>query len=346
VNATALLAAEFVVARRSFEVAATISLEAGERLSLYGPSGAGKTTCLEAVAGTAVLRGGEVRLGGELVNAPPGSRRREVLEPRDRAVAFVRQPTTLFPHLDVGANVGYGRARAEARSAPGVAELLGDVGLGGLGAVMPDALSGGQRQRVSLARAVARPFRALLLDEPFSAVDVASRPGLRAVAEAATAREGAVAVLVTHDLSEAQAFGDLLGIMDEGHLLQVGPSAEVVRRPASRRVAALCGYESFLAAGDGRLVALHPDRFLEGAFSDRGVVLRGTVRTVRPYGARFACELAPVELPPPWSESAGHGGAAGAGTGDPVLAVRLDSAPRPGDPLEVTALDPPFLPAR
>lgn len=345
-RASPALHACFAIPRRSFEVAASFSLEPGERLSIFGPSGAGKTTCLEAIAGIVDLREGEVRLGGALVNVARRrsgrAPRREVLEPRARGVSLVRQPTTLFPHLTVSANIRYGLGRAGEQTAPrGVDELLSDVGLPGLGGAMPEALSGGQRQRVSLARALARPFLALLLDEPFSAVDAASRPALRRLAESATAKAGAVAVLVTHDLAEAQSFGDRIGVMDKGRLLQLAPGGDLVLRPASARVAALCGYEGFVGRADGRLFALHPDRFVRGALADRGLVLRGIVSNVRPFGARYACEVVSVDarLVP---VCAGTGSLDGAPS-PPVLVVHLDEAPWPGDPLEVTALAPPLV---
>ena len=238
-----MLEADFAVARRSFDVAAQLSLAPGERLSLFGPSGAGKTTCLEAIAGTAPLRTGQVHLDGLLVNTAKAKRPRrgalveQPAELRHRGVAVIRQPTTLFPHLSVRKNVTYGLgARAHSRGGA-LEELLERVGLGDLAWAMPDALSGGQRQRACLARAIARPFRALLLDEPFSAVDATSRAMLRTIAVEAIRREEAVAVLVTHDLGEAQAFGHRIGIMENGRILQLGGTEQLVRQPATLRVA-------------------------------------------------------------------------------------------------------------
>jgi ABC-type Fe3+/spermidine/putrescine transport system ATPase subunit len=332
----ALLEADVVVARREFDVVAQLSLAPGGRLSLFGTSGAGKTTILEAIAGTVTLSRGQVHLDGRLVNASAGSgrsRRRPPARPvamRQRGIAVVRQPTTVFPHLSVRRNVAYG-LHDDRR----VAETLALVGLEALADAMPEMLSGGQRQRVCLARAIARPFRALLLDEPVSAVDVSSRAALREVTIDAIGRQDAVALLVTHDLTEAQAFGHQIAVIDHGRLLQIADAGLLVRQPATSRVAELCGYTSFLDHPDGRQWALHPDRFVEGAQSERGIVLSGTVASVQASGSRFACDIS--------------GATASAAGGGPVMAsssrisIHVDSPPEVGTYLEVTALDPPLL---
>lgn len=326
------LDADFTVGRRSFDVGVTIGLAAGERLSLFGPSGAGKTTFLEAIAGLVRLARGGVRLGGELVNVAPSRRLypapERALEPRRRGISLVRQPTTLFPHLSVRDNVTYRLGRRRRSSEDGVGEILERVGLAGLGDVMPDRLSGGQRQRASLARALARPFRALLLDEPFSSVDGASRDALCDVALAAASAAEAVAMLVTHDLGEAQAFGQYLGIMDNGAILQVGRAEQVVRMPETSRVAELVGYTSFLEKDAEHAWALHPDRFLAGRSPDRGIVLAGRVSSVRAFGPRYACEvdLAEAALSP-----------------NRGVRVHVDVPPAIGGAFEVTALDPPLV---
>ncbi len=342
-----MLEADFVVARRSFDVVARFSLEAGERLSLFGPSGSGKTTCLEAVAGSVVLKQGRIWLDGRLVNAAREPRLRtsaeRPVEPRQRGVALVRQPTTLFPHLSVSANVTY-RIRKQAMFGDrSLAHILEDVGLTGLGDAAPDSLSGGQRQRACLARAIAQPFRALLLDEPFSAVDATSRVVLRDVAIDACDRAGAVAIFVSHDLAEAQAFGHRLAIIDQGRMLQMGSTAELVRQPETVRVAELCGFSSFVAHDSDRLWALHPDRFVEGAWPDRGVVLAGTVRSVQAFGPRFACELVPLVGAVEHRADGGLPPANGLSADHVVVRVHVESPPRPGDQWEVTALQPPLV---
>jgi ABC-type sulfate/molybdate transport systems ATPase subunit len=324
--------ASFVLNRRSFAVAAEFSLAEGERLALFGPSGAGKTTCLEAIAGTASLAEGSVRVDGRLVNVARKRSRRhrpgQPAEARDRGIAFVRQPTTLFPHLSVAANVAYGLRPKMA--ADRVESLLSSVELGGLSTAMPEALSGGQRQRACLARALGRPFRALLLDEPFSAVDVPGRSRLRRLVIDTCSAARATAIFVSHDLSEAQAFAHSLAVIDEGRVMQVGNVDTIVRQPASVRVAELFGYRGFLPRDDRTMWALHPDRFVDGAAPDRGVVLDGIVRGIRPDGARYACEF-----------EVSRGLVSGEALA--VVEVHLDRPPRPGDPWQVTAVEPPVV---
>jgi ABC-type sulfate/molybdate transport systems ATPase subunit len=330
--AEGLLEADFAVARRAFEVAARLSLASGQRLSLFGASGAGKTTILEAIAGTVRLRRGDVRLDGRLVNASTGSWRSPVqpVAMRRRGIAVVRQPTTVFPHLSVRRNVAYG-LKDDRR----LGEILALVGLEALRDAMPEMLSGGQRQRVCLARAVARPFRALLLDEPFSAVDVSSRVALRDVALDAVSRQDAIALLVTHDLAEAQAFGHQIAVVDNGQVLQLSDAGTLVRHPATRRVAELCGYTSFFDHSDGRQWALHPDRFAEGARNEDGIVLSGTVASVQAFGTRFACEMLGT---PTQSHVVGA-----AALPQTRISVHVDAAPEMGREWVVTALDPPLV---
>lgn len=326
-----VLDADFSVTRRTFEVGLAIRAARGERLALFGPSGAGKSTCLEALAGTTRLTRGFVSVDGTLVNAARPGRDQRVAEPRHRSVSFVRQPTTLFPHLSARANVAYGLARAAA--AERIEVLLDLVELEDGRDAKPDDLSGGQRQRVALARALARPFALLLLDEPFSAVDASSRARLRDVAAGAPAQVGAVAVLVTHDLGEAQAFGDRLGIVHGGEVLQIGPPDAVVGQPSTATVAELVGYGAFLPRDDTTAFALHPDRFESGAHPDRGVVVTGRVRAVRAFGPRWACEL---ELEARALEVRGRGNMG-------TVTAHLREPPAPGDTVELTALRPPVV---
>jgi iron(III) transport system ATP-binding protein len=247
---------------------------------------------------------------------------------RRRGIAVVRQPTTVFPHLSVWHNVAYGL-----RDDRQVSETLALVGIEDLTGAMPEMLSGGQRQRVCLARAIARPFRALLLDEPVSAVDVSSRAALRQVTIDAIGRqEAAVALLVTHDLAEAQAFGHQIAVIDHGQLLQVADAGRLVREPATTRVAELCGYTSFLDCVDGRRWALHPDRYLEGAHPERGVVLSGTVASVQAFGSRFACDMVGAVT-----------ATTAAVTSTPRIPIHVESPPEVGTSWVVTALDPPLV---
>jgi molybdate transport system ATP-binding protein len=318
----AVLEVSVEVQRRAMRVQATFELAAGERLALYGPSGAGKTTVLEAIAGLAPLSQGAVRIDGRLVAGRCG--REPAVAPRARRVGIVRQPTTTFPHLTVRENLAYGARRR----GPSVEGLLEQLGLAELRDARPYELSGGQRQRVALGRALACDYRTLLLDEPFSAVDVATRRGLRRFAVEHASKRGAASILVTHDLAEAQAFGERLGIVDQGQVLQLGEAHDVVRRPATRRVAELLGYEGFTpvdSVRDDRLLALHPDRVVPGAIMDHGVVLEGTVVAAEALGPRYA-----------WLIVLARGG---------TCVVHADDPVESGRRVTVTALDPPLVAA-
>ena len=318
-----LLEVDLEVERRRLTVRAGFGLEANQRLAIFGTSGAGKTTILESIAGLTPLSRGRVRVDGKLV---AGKARGEAsLEPRHRQVALVRQPTTLFPHLTVEQNVAYGIRRSPARGR--VAELLERLGLTALARSRGAALSGGQRQRVALGRALASPFRVLLLDEPLSAVDFAAREALRLLAIETSLEHDAAGILVTHDLAEAQAFGDQLGVIDSGRLLQLGGAHEVVLHPVSRRVAELVGYGGFVPTPSeaNRWFAIHPDRVVLDAVPEGGVVLTGTVLSTRPFGPRYECTVA--------------------GRSGEKFTIHLDQPPNAGIECTLTALDPPVVTA-
>ncbi|MGC4395308.1 ABC transporter ATP-binding protein [Hydrogenophaga sp. T2] len=222
----------------------SFGLAAGEIGVLIGPSGCGKTTLLRAVAGLERAQGGQIVLGGETVSSPgahvPAERRR---------IGMVFQDYALFPHLDVAANVGFGihrlpRAERESR----VTEVLRLVGLDGLRARFPHELSGGQQQRVALARALAPQPRLLLLDEPFSNLDVDLRERLAHEVRGILKAANATALFVTHDQLEAFAIGDRIGVMHNGHLHQWDEAYALYHRPATRFVAEFIGHGVFAPA--------------------------------------------------------------------------------------------------
>ncbi len=314
---TPLLGVDVTVRRRSFDVTAAFTVCAGERLALFGPSGAGKTTILESIAGLTEPSAGAVLIDGSTVASKGGSR----LPPRARRVALVRQPTTLFPHLTAAENVAYGaRTAADRRQVPPLIETLGLLDYQHAPAA---ALSGGQRQRVALGRALAVSHRVLLLDEPLSALDGPSKAALRDLAIEYSARRGAAALMVTHDLAEAQAFAERLAVVDGGKVLQLGGSHEVVLEPVSRRVAELVGYEGFVPAGEpGRCYAIHPERVRVGVVSGT-LQLEGRVLSARAHGPRYHCL---VEV------------AAGI-----TLAARVEEPLLVGDRISFSVIDPPLV---
>ena len=211
--------------------------EAGELLALVGPSGSGKTTVLRCIAGLATPRDGDVTCNGETwLDMRAGA----FASPQQRRVGLVFQQYALFPHLDALANVATAMSHLPRGARAGRARtLLARVNMEGLEARRPSELSGGQRQRVALARALARDPQALLLDEPFSAVDQLTRRRLR-LELAQLRREIRIPmVLVTHDLDEAQLLGDRLSVLHHGRTLQTGNVQEVMNHPASALVARL-----------------------------------------------------------------------------------------------------------
>jgi iron(III) transport system ATP-binding protein len=220
-----------------------LSVPSGTTTAVLGPSGCGKTTLLRVLAGFIRPDDGSVHVGADVVAAPG-----VWVPPERRGLGYVSQEGNLFPHLDLAGNIAYGLRRGERRRGSGrVAELLELVGLpADWGSRRPHQLSGGQQQRVALARALAPRPRAVLLDEPFSALDPELRVGTRDAVAAALAHEGATVVLVTHDQGEALSFADQVAVMRGGTLVQAGPPAEVYRAPADRSSALALGEGCFL----------------------------------------------------------------------------------------------------
>ena len=222
----------------------SLGLRAGDIGVLIGPSGCGKTTLLRAVAGLERASSGSITLDGETVS--DGAHH---MPAEHRRIGMVFQDYALFPHLNVGRNVAFGlervpRAERESR----VAEVLQLVGLGDMQARFPHELSGGQQQRVALARALAPRPRLLLLDEPFSNLDVDLRERLAHEVRGILKSAGATALFVTHDQLEAFAIGDVIGVMHEGHLHQWEDAYALYHRPATRFVAEFIGHGVFAPA--------------------------------------------------------------------------------------------------
>ena len=223
---------------------ASLGLRAGDIGVLIGPSGCGKTTLLRAVAGLEYVSAGSIRLGGEVV-----SDARLHVPPEQRRIGMVFQDYALFPHLDVGRNVAFGLQQLPAAErARRVAEVLALVDLPGSERCYPHELSGGQQQRVALARAMAPAPRLLLLDEPFSNLDVDLRERLAHELRGILKNAGATALFVTHDQLEAFAIGDQIGVMHEGRLHQWDDAYTLYHRPATRFVADFIGHGVFVPA--------------------------------------------------------------------------------------------------
>ena len=222
----------------------SLGLRAGDIGVLIGPSGCGKTTLLRAVAGLEPVTGGDIRLSGQVVSSPAFQ-----LPPEARRIGMVFQDYALFPHLDVGRNVAFGihQLPAAERTAR-VKEVLALVGLEGSETRFPHELSGGQQQRVALARALAPRPQLLLLDEPFSNLDVDLRERLAHEVRNILKAAQATALFVTHDQLEAFAIGDIIGVMHEGQLHQWDDAYTLYHRPATRFVADFIGHGVFAPA--------------------------------------------------------------------------------------------------
>lgn len=223
----------------------------GSLVCLLGPSGCGKTTVLRAIAGFHPLDAGEIRLNERPVSSPGFT-----LPPEKRRLGMVFQDYALFPHLDVADNISFGLGPLPSPHRLQIVQaMLEIVGLEGMENRYPHELSGGQQQRVALARALAPQPDLILMDEPFSNLDVDLRERLSEEVRQILKKQNITMVLVTHDQHEAFALGDLVGVMHEGKVLQWDTPYNLYHEPNSRFVADFIGQGVFL---NGTLVA--PDR--------------------------------------------------------------------------------------
>lgn len=217
-----------------------LHLNAGDIGCLLGSSGCGKTTTLRAIAGFEPVHEGEITLDGAVISRPG-----HTLAPEKRQIGMVFQDYALFPHLSVAQNIAFG-IRKHPHQALVVGEMLELVNLGGLDARYPHELSGGQQQRVALARALAPEPQLLLLDEPFSNLDVELRRRLSHEVRDILKRRGTSAILVTHDQEEAFAVSDHVGVFKEGRLEQWDTPYNLYHEPATPFVASFIGQGYFI----------------------------------------------------------------------------------------------------
>jgi len=245
-----------------------LDVPSGAFVVLVGPSGCGKTTVLRLMAGLEPASSGSLEAGGrDLARVGPA----------DRGMGMVFQSYALFPNLSVAENIAFGLPRAlpRARRDARVAELLEVVGLPGLERRRPDQLSGGQQQRVAMARALAPSPATLLLDEPLSALDPHNRERLRLELKMLQRRLGVTTIMVTHDQAEALALADLIVVMRQGRIEQIGTPEIVYGRPANSFVARFLGAINLWPAtvagpddvelqGGGGRIALGTDPFAVG----------------------------------------------------------------------------------
>lgn len=262
-----------------------LEVAAGEVVSVLGPSGSGKTTLLRMIAGLHPVDAGSVRLAGREVSAVPVHR---------RGMGLVPQEGALFPRRTVAANIAYGLGGVSARGAarhPEVRRLLALLQMQEFAERMPHELSGGQRQRVAVARALAPRPSAVLLDEPFNALDAALRIEVRDGVLALLRDAGVATLLITHDRAEAFAAADRTAVFAGGRVAQIDAAGAVYRHPVSAEVARLTGevltVPAAWAGGGVGFVSVRPGQVVADAASPT----RLPVRRVRDEGERIVLEL-------------------------------------------------------
>jgi iron(III) transport system ATP-binding protein len=220
----------------------SLSLARGDIACLLGPSGCGKSTILRAICGFEALQGGQIKLNGKTVSSSSIQ-----VAPNLRRVGMVFQDFALFPHLNVLDNVVFGlRSLALSKRREVGLAWLERVSLADKAQAYPHELSGGQQQRVALARAMAPEPDLILLDEPFSSLDIDLRERLAAEMRDILKSNGVTALLVTHDQFEAFALADHIGVMSQGHLVQWDTPYDLYHEPSSRYVADFIGRGVFV----------------------------------------------------------------------------------------------------
>jgi molybdate transport system ATP-binding protein len=256
----------FELSARVTERDVDVALDAadGETVAVLGPNGAGKSTLLAVAAGLLRPDSGRVTLDGAELTGPSAW-----VPPHARRIALLAQDPLLFPHLSALENVAFGprsrgtprrTAREQARA------WLEDVGVADLADRRPGQLSGGQAQRVAVARALAADPRVLLLDEPMAALDVAVRPALRQTLRRVLADR--TVVLVTHDVLDALLLADRVVVIDEGRVVESGPTTDVLTRPRSAFTARIAGLNMVRGTWRGGAVAGPDGAEVRGLTSD------------------------------------------------------------------------------
>jgi len=230
-----------------------LNIQRGDICCLLGPSGCGKTTVLRAIAGFHPISRGLIELDRRSISTT-----KQVLAPEQRNIGMVFQDYALFPHLSVCENITYGlKGMTEGAKEDICQEMLALVKLPELGNRYPHELSGGQQQRVALARALAPNPSMLLMDEPFSSLDVDLRRNLAIEVREILKSRNITAIMVTHDQEEAFAFADKIGVVNQGRIEQWAPPFDLYHEPATRFVANFIGQGAFIPGHllDGSTVA-------------------------------------------------------------------------------------------
>jgi sn-glycerol 3-phosphate transport system ATP-binding protein len=255
-----------------FEAITGIDFEVGDGqfCVLVGPSGCGKSTLLRMVAGLETITGGEIDIGGRIVNQ---------VEPAERDIAMVFQNYALYPHMSVYNNMAYGlrnRGMREPEIDTRVQEAARILELGAMLDRKPRQLSGGQRQRVAMGRAIVRQPKVFLFDEPLSNLDAKLRIAMRVEIRKLQRRLSTTAIYVTHDQLEAMTLADILVVMNGGQVEQIGNPLEIYQKPATTFVA------SFIGAPPMNLMLLRADEIKAQFAGDRRAAGEAGILGVRP----------------------------------------------------------------
>lgn len=286
-----------------------LTIEDGEFVVFVGPSGCGKSTTLRMIAGLEDISGGNLLIGGEVVNQR---------EPKQRNIAMVFQNYAIYPHVTVGQNIGFGlytSKLSKAEKQKRIEETGKILGLEKLLDRRPAALSGGQRQRVAIGRAMVRDPVAFLFDEPLSNLDAQLRAQMRMEIKSLHRRLGTTIVYVTHDQVEAMTMADKIVVMRDGNILQVGSPTDLYENPVDVFTARFIGspsmnmIEGTMAGGalsiDGAtlggltlpvqegkaLVGIRPHDLVVGEATDAVLSASGTVEAVEPLGSETLVHL-------------------------------------------------------
>ena len=250
----------------------------GEFIVILGPSGCGKSTLLRMVAGLELISGGEIAIGGRVVNN---------LEPKDRDIAMVFQNYALYPHMSVYDNMAYGlriRGLPKSEIDARVQKAASILELGQYLARKPRELSGGQRQRVAMGRAIVREPQVFLFDEPLSNLDAKLRVQMRGELQSLHRRLGTTSLFVTHDQVEAMTLAQRMIVMNAGRAEQIGAPLEVYAKPATTFVASFIGSPPMnLIPKDGKLLGVRPEHMEPCAASE--AMLTIDVDLIEPLGA-------------------------------------------------------------
>ena len=271
-----------------------VDLEINDRefVVLVGPSGCGKSTLLRMIAGLESITGGEVRIGGRLVND---------LDPKDRDIAMVFQNYALYPHMTVATNMGFSlehRGAGKAEIAERVKWAADILGLGPLLERYPRQLSGGQRQRVAMGRAIVRNPQVFLFDEPLSNLDAKLRVVMRAEIKGLHQKLRTTTIYVTHDQVEAMTMADKIVVLNGGRIEQVGAPLALYDRPANQFVAGFIGSPA-MNFFTGRITTegfAAPGTLLPLPNAARGLIGTDAIYGVRPEGFALDDTGVPAEI--------------------------------------------------